>query len=154
MITVHLRWGNKNSEMDLVPIYEYILAIRELVSKNKLDKVNIYLATEDPDAADLFEKSCEKNWTVYRDWTLTKEQFNRKLAKLRGVTDQVMAEGTKGRYGLECLASLLIATEARFFVLTTGSNFSRLINELRTNVIDVRCGNCTQMVDLREGEFK
>jgi len=65
-----------------------------------------------------------------------------------------MAEVTKGRFGLECLASLVIAMEAKFFVLTTGSNFSRLINEIRTNVIDVNCGNCTQMIDLRPGEFK
>ena len=153
MITVHLRWGNKYREMELVPINEYISAIRKLVAQNKLDAVNIYLATEDPNAADQFEQSCDEHWSVFRDWTLMRTKSIRKLAKIHGSTDVVLADVTNGRYGLECLASIVIAAEAKFFVLTTGSNFSRLINELRTNVIDVRCGNCTQMVDLRQGEY-
>ena len=55
--------------------------------------------------------------------------------------DQLIASASKGKYGLQVLASLLIAMEADGFVLTTTSNFSR------TNVVDVHCSGCTEMVD-------
>ena len=64
-----------------------------------------------------------------------------------------MAQDSNGSYGLESIASLVLAMEAKYYVLTTGSNFSRLINELRTNVVDVKCGNCTKMIDLNPGEW-
>ena len=46
---------------------KYISAINDLVSYNEISDVNIYLASEDPDAADLFEESCERTWKVYLD---------------------------------------------------------------------------------------
>jgi hypothetical protein len=48
---------------------------------------------------------------------------------------------------------LLVALEANYFVLTTASNWSRLMNELRKNVLDPSCGDCTRMIDLRPGEW-
>jgi hypothetical protein len=49
--------------------------------------------------------------------------------------------------------SLLVAMEANYFVLTTASNWSRLMNELRKNFVEPRCNNCTLMVDLKYGEW-
>ena len=63
------------------------------------------------------------------------------------------AYNSKGKAGLQSLGALLIAMEVNRYILTTGSNWSRLINELRNSVVDSRCGNCTKMVDLREGEL-
>jgi hypothetical protein len=48
------------------------------------------------------------------------------------------------------LVSLLLAMEAQYYVVTSGSNWSRLIDELRKNVVDASCGGCTDLVDLRE----
>ena len=53
--------------------------------------------------------------------------------------------------GRKALVALLLAMEAQYYVLTTGSNWSRLMDELRQAVVDVRCGGCTEMVDLRRG---
>ena len=61
------------------------------------------------------------------------------------------ARRSEGRAGTIALASLLIAMEADEFVLTTGSNWSRLMNEIRKNIIDPRCHGCTEMIDLRPG---
>ena len=56
---------------------------------------------------------------------------------------------TKGQQGLQALVSLLLALESEHYVLTTGSNWSQLINELRMAIVDSRCGQCTTVVDLR-----
>ena len=60
---------------------------------------------------------------------------------------------TKGRAGVVALGSLLVAMEADDFVLTTASNWSRMMNELRKNVLDALCNGCTSMVDLKYGEW-
>jgi hypothetical protein len=63
------------------------------------------------------------------------------------------AAKSKGWAGTANLASLLIAMQAREFVLSTGSNWSRLMNELRKAVLDDRCDGCTRMIDLQPGEW-
>jgi hypothetical protein len=60
---------------------------------------------------------------------------------------------TKGRAGRVALGSLLIALEARMFVLTTKSNRSTLMNYLRTNIVDPWFGNCSKMIDLCPGAW-
>ena len=64
-----------------------------------------------------------------------------------------IAEKSKGKYGLQVLASVLIALEADYYVLTTSSNISRLINEVRLSILDVICGNCTKVIDLQPEEW-
>ena len=65
----------------------------------------------------------------------------------------IVAKKMDGKPGLIALGSLLVAMEANDFVLTTGSNWSRLINELHRNVLDPRCNNCTRLIDLLHGEY-
>ena len=52
----------------------------------------------------------------------------RNMMKMNALTD--------GRLGYNSLLALLIALEADYYVLTTASNWSRLINELRLNVVE------------------
>jgi hypothetical protein len=59
-----------------------------------------------------------------------------------------MATALEGRTGTVALGSLLVAMEANEYVLTTGSNWSRMMNELRQTILDPRCNSCTKMVDL------
>ena len=61
-----------------------------------------------------------------------------------------LARSSRGRAGLESLASLLVSLESNRYVLCLGSNWSRLINELRATVVDYRCRNCTKMLNLRD----
>jgi hypothetical protein len=46
------------------------------------------------------------------------------------------AEVNGGASGRHSLVSLLLAMEAHYFVVTTGSNWSRLIDELRRTILD------------------
>jgi hypothetical protein len=152
LITVHIRYGDKFWEMDLVPIDEYVQAVHELLSlrrdHNMNGTVHIYLATEDPRAYEEFVAAVPNTWRVYVDRTVTE------LAAFRphkGNRASWTTRNTQGRAGLMTVASLLIALEANDFVLTTQSNWSRLLNDLRTMVLDPRCGNCTNAIDLRPG---
>ncbi|GAX24506.1 hypothetical protein FisN_18Lh058 [Fistulifera solaris] len=146
LITVHIRWGDKFWEMDLVPIADYIQAVEQLVASST--DAHIYLATEDPRAAEEFVASAPSYWNIYIDRTLVELTDARPN---KGNRASWMTKNTQGRAGLMNVASWLIALEANRFVLTTASNWSRIVNDLRKNVIDPRCGNCTQVIDLRPG---
>ena len=180
MITVHLRWGDKFFEMDLVPIPDYVQAILDMLQmihddKNNIDNNNssnnrhfhpvnhttpahIYLATEDPRAVTEFLQYTQQHyphWTIYVDRTVTElTTFRPNVGNRASWTTR----NTHGRAGFTALGSLLVALESRYYILTTGSNWSRLLNELRLNVIEKRCcpantTNCTRMIDLRPGEW-
>ena len=159
LVTVHIRWGDKFWEMDLPPIQEYIDAVNAILAgKNILDNdnttipnatvANIYLATEDTKAYNEFMEAKPEGWNVYADITLLEIDGFRPR---KGNRASWAARNTKGRAGLVALASLLVAMESTMFVLTTKSNWSTLMNHLRTNIVDPRCGNCTRMIDLRPG---
>ena len=158
LVTVHVRWGDKFWEMDLPPIQEYIDAVNAVLSgKTSFDNstaaptpnatsANIYLATEDPKAYNAFMEAKPDGWNVFADITLLEINAFRPP---KGNRASWAARNTNGRAGLVALASLLVAMEANMFVLTTKSNWSALMNHLRTNIVNPRCGNCTKMIDLR-----
>jgi hypothetical protein len=155
LVTVHIRWGDKFWEMDLPSIDEYINAVKRLLCKRNgregnttVSNANIYLATEDPQAYQEFLRAKPAGWKVFADITIQEIDAFRPL---KGNRASWAARNTAGRSGLIALGSLLVAMEARMFVLTTKSNWSTLMNHLRTQIIDPQCGNCTDMIDLRPG---
>lgn len=151
LITVHVRWGDKGREMKLLSIEKYVQAVHTIVQERQYSQVHVFLATEDPSAVTAFKEAMPVHWNVYVDWYV--QEFgqyhtsdlnhNAKLAK-RGQL--------KAKPGLVALASLLVAIEANDYVLTTKSNWSRLINELR-QVVHRQCDNCTHLVDLAPDEW-
>lgn len=138
LITVHVRWGDKALEMTLVTENEFYQAINEVVTNHTIANPHIYVATSDPQAVTKLQEMISKHGKA---WTL------HHYDPMKGSADQI----SRGASGKISLVELLLAMEAKYFVLTTGSNWSRLMNELRTNVVDVACGNCTRMFNLREG---
>ena len=154
LITVQMRWGDKKKEMKLLPAHDYVKGVQQILQQRQQTNstVSIYLATEDPKAVTAFKEAAPKEWNVYVD------QYYHDMLPYRAADDvynqgPYTARQTKGRAGLVALASLLVAMEANDFVLTTASNWSRLMNELRKHVLDARCNNCTRMVDLKYGEW-
>jgi hypothetical protein len=158
LITVHVRWGDKGDEMALVPIASYVDAVRRILLQQQQlqdrtfppDPVCILLATEDPEAVKAFREAAPVDWTIYVD-----HYFHEMLPHRRPTYNgsPIMSKDLHGRPGLVALGSLLVSMEANAFVLTTNSNWSRLMNEIRKNIIDPRCGNCTMMIDLSPGEW-
>jgi hypothetical protein len=165
LITVHIRWGDKvttytgkqtiRPEMQKAEIDEYIDAVNSILlrrhgGKKHLEKnftANIFLATEDPAAVEAFRAAMPIEWNLYVDYSLT-ETLAHRVDGYNG--HSVMTRKLNGRPGLLALASLLVAMEANDFVLTTQSNWSRLMDELRLAIVNPRCGNCTTLIDLRK----
>jgi hypothetical protein len=157
LITVHIRWGDKADEMTLVPIDHYVSAVAQLIAERQEEDtewaergIHIFLASEDPRAVHAFQNAAPSDWNIYVD------QYFREMLPYRRDTyngSPLMAQDLNGQPGLLALGSLLVAMEADSFVLTTSSNWSRLMNELRRNILDPRCGNCTRWIDLSAGEW-
>ena len=153
MITVHLRWGDKFWEMDLVHENEYVAAVSQLLfASGRPDNTtaNVYLATEDPRAVEAFRNAAPSGWTIYVDRTIAELDDYRPK---KGNRASWAAKNTRGRAGLVALGSLLVAMESNYFVLTTKSNWSRLMDQLRKTMIDRKCGNCTMAIDLAPGDW-
>lgn len=150
LITVHIRWGDKSDEMTLLPIESYIDGVRRLLTEDQGRPAHVLLATEDPKAVQAFEQAAPSNWRIFVD-----HYFHEMLPHRNDVYNgsPLMSKELNGRPGLVALGSLLVSMEANAWVLTTNSNWSRLMNEIRTNIINPRCGNCTRMIDLSEGEW-
>jgi hypothetical protein len=146
LIAVHIRWGDKKLEMKLVTMKDYVRAIHQLLEERPRQAVNIYLATEDPEAVAQFQQQAPPNWNLYIDH-FYEELSPHRLDEYNGVPKA--ATLLEGRMGTIALGSLLVAMEANEFVLTTESNWSRLMNELRQGILDPRCDNCTKLVDLK-----
>lgn len=166
LITVHIRWGNKNRETTLLTAEKYAQAILKIVEKHEWKDFNIYLATESPQAKAELNKALIKlvpktqKFKIFLDATVEYNQEHKlrpdhlNLSTRRDyVIDQSIAKDTEGYYGLQVLASVVIGLEANHFVLTTSSNLSRLINEMR-QVIDDHCNNCTSVTDLDTGHWR
>jgi hypothetical protein len=150
LITVHIRWGDKKEDMELLPVSKYVVAARKLVRGNS-SSVGIFLATEDPRAVQEFQQAVAPyNWSVYLDAYY--QEFN-SYHTVGYNNNPKMSKSLSGRPGFVALASVLVAMQANDFVLTTRSNWSRLMNELRKNIVDPRCDGCTRMIDLQPFEW-
>ena len=94
--------------------------------------MHIYLATEDPTAVRAMRANMPLHWKLYVDPNV--REFSK--YRQRGYNGNVrMIKAQRGTPALSGLASLLITMEANDFVLTTASNWSRLMNELRRFIV-------------------
>jgi hypothetical protein len=176
LITVHIRWGDKvetfrnpkrtrYAEMKKVEISDYIDAVQQILldkrrrhrhqkyiqkqgnDEQKEMTANIYLATEDPAAVKEFKKAMPTGWNLFVDRFLSETQSHR-VHEYNA--SPKLAQSMNGKAGLLALGSLLVAMESNDYVLTTESNWSQLMDEIRRSIIDPRCDGCTTAIDLRK----
>eukprot|EP00546_Thalassionema_frauenfeldii_P022193 CAMPEP_0178905090 /NCGR_PEP_ID=MMETSP0786-20121207/6066_1 /TAXON_ID=186022 /ORGANISM="Thalassionema frauenfeldii, Strain CCMP 1798" /LENGTH=319 /DNA_ID=CAMNT_0020576627 /DNA_START=282 /DNA_END=1238 /DNA_ORIENTATION=+ len=167
LITVQIRRGDKLVEepsLKRLTIQTFIDSVSKLANPDL--PIHVFLATEDQQAMEEFKQTAPSHWTIHPDPYHTEL----KALKERLVTsDQNFSHNkgnnynenprlslaTKGKSGLIALASLLLAMEANSYVLTTTSNWSRLMNELRKSIVEDNCGvDChTKVIDLKSGEW-
>jgi len=141
MITVHMRWGDKATETGAnLPAESFIRGVEHLLQARQVQSpIHIYLASEDIDAITAFTDLAPKHWLIHMSGP-TQEG-----------TDKHMLNFRSGSVGLSSFGALLLSMQSNHYVLATTSNWSRLINELRMNIVDPRCENCTSMIDLQSG---
>ena len=106
--------------------------------------VEVVLTSEDEAAVDAFRRAAPRAWRVHYA-----DASTRRAARLGDLATEARRRGIGG----ESLLNLHLALEARAVVCTTGSNWCRLINELRKARLDRACGGCTMFVDLCHGEW-
>ena len=138
--------GDKGAEMKLVPMSSYISAIKFLIDRFKISgPPSIFLTTEDAAAvlemrnAISHDRDARLNgWQLFTfENAHFKQQHTRAKKEPKKIRSMMLMNNlTDGMLGYNSLLALLIAMEADYYVLTTGSNWSRLINELRLNIVD------------------
>jgi hypothetical protein len=122
-VSIHIRHGDKKREMSLVPTQRYLDAAEDLVTMHPFGYRNIgFLSTEDPGAVD--ELMAHNGTFRYLWWDVPRDNSNG--------PDQLMKLGLRrGELTMIWWLQLFIALEADAWVGTRGSNWNRLIDELR-----------------------
>ena len=152
-----MRWGDKYSETPLIGVEVYIGVIRRMEREQNLNEINVFLCTEDPVAVAAFlDRSQPLGWNIYIDHFYSEYESHR-LSRPQSADNEVeynlVAKLTlelKGKPGLWAIGSILVAMESKYYVLNLASNWSRIYNELRKNVVHPRCNNCTVMIDVSD----
>ena len=148
---------------EVIDISDYINALQQILldrrhrhhevqkqqgnGEEKEMTANIYLATEDPAAVKEFKEAMPTGWNVFVDQFLMETQSHR-VHEYNA--SPKLAQSMNGKAGLLALGSLLVAMESNDFVLTTESNWSQLMDEIRRSIMDPRCDGCTTVIDLRK----
>lgn len=129
---------------------DFLGPIETILKERFLTQFIIMFSTEDPIAEEEFRLAAHPSWNVNMDHFYTEYlPFRMNRTQVYNAHSYI-TEDLNGKPGLWALGSFLGAMEANFFVLTTITNWSRLLNELRTNAMDSRCCGCTDMIDVQE----
>ncbi|KAG5460473.1 MAG: hypothetical protein BJ554DRAFT_7476 [Olpidium bornovanus] len=136
-VSLHVRHGDKG--MDLVPFDDYVNAALRFTGQNPLAfQRRLFVSSEDPsvieDARLLPERELEPSTGPARRWEVYTSDIPRMNA---GPFKQLEFYG-KQRMSYAWILQLLMALECDAWVGTRGSNWNRLIDELRCVYVD-RC---------------
>jgi hypothetical protein len=124
-VSIHIRHGDKSKEMNLVPTARYLQAAEGLVEANPFGYQRIaFMSTEDPSAiAEMEASPLSKDWR-WLWWEVPRINSN-------GPEQLVALDMKRGELTMIWWLQLFIALEADGWVGTRGSNWNRLIDELR-----------------------
>ncbi|CAI5481252.1 unnamed protein product [Closterium sp. Yama58-4] len=138
VVSVHVRQGDKQKEMRLSSFRAYMLHVQRL--RLRVPDVHyVWLSTEMQSVIDQLDS--------YNDWTFLYSKNKRQLGSTQ-MLEYEKAAGLEQLVGVS-FANLLIASECDFFVGPLGSNWNRLINNLRDTNGRVNVG----YVALNTGEW-
>jgi hypothetical protein len=131
VISLHIRHGDKGSEMALVPTSAYIQAASMMVKANPLAFARraLFLSTEDPSAIDETGAMIRDGEQGLTHWAFSWYDVPR--ANSNGPEQLSAFSLPRAVLTRIWLLQLLIALECDAWVGTRGSNWNRLIDELR-----------------------
>jgi hypothetical protein len=122
-VSIHIRHGDKSKEMNLVPTSKYLQAADDLVKMHPFGYRQIgFMSTEDPSAVEDMQ-AMNNSWR-YMWWDVPRLNSN-------GPEQLVLINMKRGELTMVWWLQLFIALEADGWVGTRGSNWNRLIDELR-----------------------
>ncbi|CAI5470064.1 unnamed protein product [Closterium sp. Yama58-4] len=121
IVSVHVRQGDKAGEMRLLPLRAFVAAAQHM-RRNAPNLNHIWLSTE-------MQSVVEEAKEQHRDWTFLFTQNPRQEGTMT-MHEYEAAVGADVLVGLSFI-NLIIASQCDYFVGTLGSNWNRLIDELR-----------------------
>ena len=124
-VSIHIRHGDKSKEMNLVPTAKYLKAADELVLHNPFGYRKVgFMSTEDPGAIEeMVGSNLSATWR-WLWWDVPRLNSN-------GPEQLGLFDMRRGELTFIWWLQLFIALEADAWVGTRGSNWNRLIDELR-----------------------
>ena len=148
LILVQMRWDDKvdtDFPMEAITIRRFVTAVAALVRRHRLREPVVYLETQSPQALRAFYRMARRHaWEV-----------RHALSPMTHKASWDATADARAENSLHALATLLVAVEARYYVLSTGSNWAKLIDDLRHVWRDALCSsaergasNCTDLIDL------
>jgi hypothetical protein len=124
-VSIHIRHGDKSKEMKLVPTSRYLQAAEDLVEMNPFGyQRTAFMSTEDPSAIEEMVASSHSERWRWLWWDVPRINSN-------GPEQLVALNMKRGELTFIWWLQLFIALEADGWVGTRGSNWNRLIDELR-----------------------
>jgi hypothetical protein len=137
LIAIHIRHGDKKSEMKLLRIEQFVDAAADMIKKHSIKNPTIFILSDNKEAISGFASAAPANWKITYDPTICSNTYTSKWDG--SGTAASLSRQFKGTPGLAQLLGLMIALEAKHFLLTMESNWSRLLEELRVNLIEGHC---------------
>lgn len=137
-ISIHVRHGDKASEMNLVPFSSYISAATKVANENPSRGTvskTIFLSTEDPlvidemynIAATEIMSDTKGPTTSNLEWTFF---YTAGIPRRNGGPKEEVAPGEEVQTTLMHLGELMLSLESGAWVGTRASNWCRLVDEL------------------------
>lgn len=124
-VSIHIRHGDKSKEMNLVPTSKYLQAADDLVEMHPFGyRRTAFMSTEDPSAIEEMVASNLSGTWNWLWWDVPRINSN-------GPDQLVALNMRRGELSFIWWLQLFIALEADAWVGTRGSNWNRLIDELR-----------------------
>lgn len=137
-VAIHVRHGDKDSEMNLVPFSKYLSAAADIINANPsrgMFSKTVFLSTEDPLVIDeMFKIAADDTFgnensgaTSNLHWTF---YYTAGIPRLNGGPNQEVIPGKEIETTLLHLGELMLSLESGTWVGTRGSNWCRLVDEL------------------------
>lgn len=147
-ITVHIRWGDKWLEMGLLDISAYVNKVHDVIRTYGLrpDAI-IFLMTEDYRALDEFRALADPRWRVL----VYEPAVFPRTTDLRVDQPSMVANRGNSDVSTNSLVALFMCLESSHYIGASGSNWTRLMNELRQTrqMYSRNCHGCTYFHDLQ-----
>jgi hypothetical protein len=149
-IHAHIRAGDKFDEMRLVQSKTFLEAAVRLSVDNPFSYTKfMYVASDSSDRLRDCLLSKPNGWSIGHAHMYRKPEGQVNVE----ILTQGYAEGHVGQLALRHLAELMLALEADAWVGTRGSNWNRLIDELRCVVVDKCHGVFKEVGDTPPGVY-
>ena len=118
-----------------------------LCTRHSISAPIILLSTQETDARDAFLRMAREHHPSWRVLVLGAATPHNKIMIKHHYYSELQTRALHDTW-LQSLSSVLVLLNAPHIVLARGSNWARLIDDLRRTRINALCDGCTSVIDL------